>query len=204
MRPMQRKMQFVAYEMAAILQNMAEQKQETLITANDVASAARIAYLSIFFGNTMNSNHSAGNFPLGYFPYVAMYLLKGIGGNSIKRLWDFRYHGGCTYYVGQSGGRNEACALVNMNATTDSAFYKGLEINNDELKLVLDCCLYYYWDTTAQFADGRLCKDVPTRKAFGFLFINPKGVGSEKRGFFSAVATLSPIAGAFSENARPR
>lgn len=216
MRLMQRKMQFVAYEIATILQNIAEQKATTdapCITGYDVLSAMRIAYLSIYFGNTMNSTSSSRNrFPLGHFPYVGMYYLKGNGHNQYQKLWYTLAHGGAINIYDSTPYEkwNIYCLPLNTTAATADSFHPSLTIENGERKLLIACCLYYTYapstfiEGQGYFADGRKTDKVSPREAFGFLFINPLGSGSRGVGFFSAVATFTPSPQAFSDTLPPK
>lgn len=197
MRLMQRKMQFVAYETAAILQHLAEQKAGTAdpaLTSSDFMSAMRIAYLSIFFGNTMNSN---GGFPLGYFPHMGIIFMKGVALNNAQIIWFGRIWGG--HGTGMLKNQWQPyCSPIrvssNMNTTKIASW---LTINSGEFKIFLDCCLYYDHDTSELFSDGRKTNEVSRREAFGFLFAQPLGAGvGEKspicgKGFFRSVVAFS-------------
>ena len=201
MRLMQRKMQFVAYEMASILQNIAEQKKGSPVTGQDFISAMRIAYLSIYFGNTMNDSKSPHEaFKLGHHPYVGIYFIRGLGNDNIKIVWSRRCHGGNKNLFAE-GENNATRCSVNMSATTATAFHPALIISENEEKIALDCCLNFNMNSSIYkvLPDGSKRKINSSREIFGFLFVNPIGVGSERFGFFPAVSIFSPPPQSFSD-----
>ena len=206
MRLMQRKMQFVAHEIAAILQNIAYESNSP-IRGLDVCRAMRLAYLSIYFGNTMNSTQFGGGYSLGHFPYVTLYHVKNDISGNFKRLWTIRSCGGFVHsYLSNHEAYKWALlrASVNPDASTAADFHPELEnLKNGENKIVIDCSLSYPWNESNTFADGRKTDEVSRREAFGFLFVNPIGSGTLGQGFFPAVASFSPPPQAFSETSTP-
>lgn len=207
----QRKMQFVAYESASILQNIAKQKGAALNISNFVETAC-LSYLTIFPANTLFcvTTHRA---PLGYLPFMGIYYVKQEQNNFIQ--WQY----GCR--LSQSPIANN---VSNISRATDHAYvsqslvktfakdsppsdsteiHPALSITDGEVKVLVECTLFYY--SQWQFSSGIPNSTVPPRKAFNFLFLSPKRYGSvygnEQACFFPAVAIFSPFSGAFGEQA---
>jgi hypothetical protein len=60
--------------------------------------------------------------------------------------------------------------------------------------------IFYQNDTYYGFVDGRSCKDVSPREAFGFYIISPKGHGGTyDKTYFNAVVIFTPKPGLFNE-----
>ena len=180
LRLLQRKMQFVAYEMSSILQNIAKQRQAagTVITKQDIANTMKLVYLSIYTGNTIDGTVSPSKFPLGHYPYIGLMMVQGTGNNTAIGKWRLRSWGGiksCTM-EGFGGGNGLSWSSKETSSTT---FYPKLSISQGENKIILQCVLYYAhagkYDET--FSNGTPCKNVSVRDAFGFLLFKPEGIG---------------------------
>lgn len=197
-----RKMQFVTNEMSAILQNIALQRSNegSVIKKNDFLNAMRLAYLSIFPGNTMTW---LGNncWPLGYGPYAAAIYVKGTGNGIGQGKWIVKTMGDNGYEIYVDKQIATVCNLgFSEQNTAAKKFWPTLNINTNESKVILQCLLCYdksgLWGM--KFKDGTPCRNVSPCKAFGFLLFNPTGVGTGRGGFFPSVTIFTPQAG-FSE-----
>jgi len=198
LRLMQRKMQFVAYEMSAIIQNIAKQKSvnEEVITKKDFADAMKLAYLSIYTGNTINGTiEPSSKFPYGHYPLTAAIYVRGTGDNKAEGKWKLRSFGGNGINAYRTNSNLGGAISLNYQTETTNAltFYPKLSISQGENKIILQCVLYY--DHAGKFketfSDGTLCKNVSVRDAFGFLLFKPEGVGTDKTGFFPAEVIFS-------------
>lgn len=200
---MQRKMQFVAYEMAAILQNIGSRQA---ITKKDVANAVALAYLSIYPGNTIVSPRRGCN-PLGYTPHVILHYVKGTGVNIGEQKWaqTTMADGGTPVAYAYNETSHDTTIIPWSNAAqTASSIYPGLSIGQKgEVKILAECSLWYDWNGTGGWSliNGKSPKSVSSREIFNFLFFTPTGGGDNKRAFFPSVAIFTPNTGAFSEAA---
>lgn len=178
---LQRKMQFIANEMAAILQNISMQKT---ITSSDCANAVRLAYLSIFPGDTMLS---PGNklFAFGYCPYAAVYFYRNDGG-TVRIQWRRKVDGEERMNVWPD---NDDGTIMN-----EQLLRTNMKIKSNESKIAVQCLLAYdcYGRWGDKFMNGTPCRKVSTRSAFNFLLFSPQGVGSSRQGFFPANVVFSP------------
>lgn len=184
---MQRKMQFVAYETAAILQSMAVQRsaEGKLITLEDIKKAPRLSYLSFYPGNTMLNENFDGS-PLGYFPRIQVYYAVGTGVNRGKVVWIIGTNRDYSSQVHSTDSTYTAllsCKGVELEA---SSIYPSLKINRDEVKIIVECGFHLFEKDTA-------------RGAFNFLFLSPKKYGKLGQLFFPAIAIFTPVGNAFSE-----
>lgn len=76
-------------------------------------------------------------------------------------------------------------------------------IRKNETRYCFSVLFYRVGDGTSGFTDGRKCGDVPPRKAFNFLILNPKRKGGGGNGFFPSVAIFSAQNVGFSEQIPP-
>lgn len=205
MKLMQRKMQFVAYESAAILQNIARQKNR--ITKNDIVEAVSLSYLTIFPGNTLFCSKDRMA-PLGYIPFMSVYCVTG---KENKVIWDYGCRLALTPLVDDDG------ELLDMSAALDNP-HSSLSLitqvagkltypilptteSDDKKNILIECTLFYF--SSWQFSNGVHNSTVPPRKAFNFLFLSPKRHGikydEEQACFFPALAIFSSTAAAFND-----
>lgn len=185
---MQRKMQFVAYEMAAILQNVGTQK---VLTLEDVANAVQLSFLSIYPGNTLTctGSHEA---PLGYAPFVTLFCVKKSNG-IVRNLWNR------SVFMNTFGGKKyETATNTQHTGISNASQHPNLSLGEGETKILLECGLFSgsWW----RFSSGISCGSVTAREIFNFLLFNPKHI--DKYGlYFPAIAIFTPVGKAFSEAA---
>jgi len=201
LRLMQRKMQFMSYEMAAIIQNIAQQKSMTsnpLITEKDLSNALSLAGLSWFAGNTFMPI-AKNTMPFGYALYLTLHYVNGKSSNSLERKWNkvVLIRDVTPFY---SSNNDDDTAIV----ITD---YKDrISIGSGEKKIFVELFLLY--DYKGQwgwkFSNGTSTGSITPRKAFGFLFFTPNGQGINTRAFFPAVTIFTPRVGSFSETEPPK
>ena len=82
--------QFVAHQMASMLQNISP-NQPTAVTKDNLRHIISAAYLSIFPGVTRFSTKSS-TAPYGYTPIAWIYCIKGNSDSSASVVWFQRYH----------------------------------------------------------------------------------------------------------------
>lgn len=195
---LQRKIQFVAHEMAMILQNIASKRA---ITKQDLITAMRLAYLSVFPGMTMQGTQNRSH-SLGYYPYAAVMYVKGVEQNLVQGKWIAKVTTDNGYPIYLDKNVASVCNWGFFEQSTDaSKFWPTLKISENESRLIIQCHLAYdrLWKWGDKFTDGTYCKNVSSRKAFGFLFLEPKGVGTAGGGFFTSTIIVTPNSG-FTEN----
>lgn len=199
---MARKLQFVANETAAIIQNIAKQRADNGETfyQKDLWNASSLAFLSVFPGNTMTGTMKPREvFPLGYFAHTTLMYVVGTNNDEAQGKWAMYTCGGGGN-VDITAGENyisSGCTIVfNSSSSPAKFFYPTLKINKGEAKLLVECLLFYrVGHNTSGFTDGRRCKDVSPRQAFKFLILDPKRMGRDGTGFFNAVSIFTPQGG---------
>lgn len=182
---MQRKMQFIAYEMAAIIQNIAKQKN-TPITREDLKNAARLAYLSHFVGPTMCSD-SSDNFPYGYGLHTWTYYVVGTGNNQAQTKWLIGIWSTMNQVSAESGYGQHSGSIVkySSSSTASSGIYPSLKISAGEVKIITEGALSNW-------------KNKSPSSLFGFLLLSPSSYSPSKQQYYNSVAIFTPASG-FSE-----
>lgn len=209
MKLMQRKMQFVAYESAAILQNIAKRKGAALSISNFVETAC-LSYLTVFPANTLFcvADHRA---PLGYLPFMGVYYVKWGRDNFIQWQYGCRLSQAPINSITRASDNSYVSQSLVKTFSKDSPpsdpteIHPALSIADGEVKVLVECTLFYL--SLWQFSSEVYNSTVPPRKAFNFLLLSPKKYGNvygetnEQACFFPAVAIFSPFSGAFGEKA---
>lgn len=197
---MQRRMQFVTYEMAAILQNIAKQKT---ITCTDISNSARLAWLSMFPGITQYSpTNSWDSMPLGYLPIFRTYYVMGTGTDKVTIKWLCRTHAGFEnkgiYGTGLYAREPfSERTLVKSWSGSASNIYPNLHISQaGGTKIIVEAKLYNGGDVNFS-TTGQSTANVSKGKLFGFLLFNPK-CGAKERTYFNSIAIFTPQGKGFS------
>lgn len=189
-------MQFVAYEVAAILQSIGSQR---VVVQKDFSDAMRLAYLSIFPGTTMYSTDNGSSFyPFGYFPHVWVYYVVGTGENKATVKWyctTWPQNPSCNdprYQARTSGQHPES--TVKFTSGDASNIHPNLRISKGEVKIIIECTLWY--DRNRSFSGSNIsCSKVSAQEAFNFLMLSPKAkdlVRADKVNYFTGIAIFTP------------
>lgn len=146
------------------------------------------------------------SYPLGYYPYIHMILVKGSSNNKASGKWLLRMWGvGNKYDVYRNKGQTSLGYTT--GTAPSSSFYPTLKISEGKCKILLQCSLFYDYTGTCRetFSEGphkgKKCGQVPARSAFGFHVISPRGVDGRKDAFFPATVIFTPKPELFSETA---
>jgi hypothetical protein len=216
----QAKVSLCAHETVNILQNISQNRKNKKITLKDIRHAASAAYLSIYPGTTMWSSvtayphkHQYGHSSCGYITCV-----KGMSGGKVKIIWRVLTQS-ISYASPVNAGHTVNGHVGNtviknaVNSISDpSSIYKDLRINEGEMKLLVECSIFYGIRRGAHdFIDGRSCADVSVGRALGFWILNPKystnyatddnpGVSAGAT-YFNTVVIFTPKPGLFDETA---
>lgn len=150
--------EFVAQQMANILQNIAQKgaAEGRTISYPDLQYAASLAYLSIFPGKTNFHDKRANEF--GYSALGHIFCIQGNEDSTASVLWAkrFSFAGAATKpssVVIDRSYLNRSNIKVLSNVAP-SEIYPTLKISPGEIKLILECGIFYQkgW---SQFIDGR-------------------------------------------------
>jgi hypothetical protein len=87
--------------------------------------------------------------------------------------------------------------VKNGTGAVPSVIYSELKIQSGETKMIVECALHYYRDAEYKFTDGRECKNISSRDAFGFHALNLQKQGA----FFRTVVIFTPKPGLFDATA---
>ncbi len=200
--------EFVAQQMANILQNISQSRTDKRITANDLRYAASLAYLSAFPGKTEFRTKKLTS-DLGYCPLAFIFCVKGNVDSTASILWGRRVHMAYMTEFAPNSVSIENNLLVRTNVkilsnASPSEIYPTLKINPGEIKIIIECALFYHQAKDYFFTDGRRTSNVSPSEAFGLnLFklsppIARDGYANQNVYFHSAVI-FTPKPGLFDE-----
>ena len=201
-----RQTQFVTDQMAQIIQS-----HNRRITIDDLINAGKMAYLTIFPGETMLAKKMF-YYPLGYVAAYGIFYVKGVGENKTSVIWSayFAVDGYCNY-TARNGVwyqfSSTYLSLFKSKSLTDATstqIHPKLRIKQGETKIIVECALEYVHGR--YYADGTPCSSRSFREAFGFLIFSPSCVrypyGSWTfHSFFHSVTIFTPKPGLFSDTA---
>ena len=164
--------EFVAQQMANIIQNISQKRNNKKITANDIKYAVSTAYLSAFPGTSRFTSDKVTKYTgeLGYNPLGYIYCVQGITDSTAKVLWAKRFHmAGKTYTPNKvvvDDNYNRSNIKISSNVSP-SEIYPLLRIEKDQIKIIIECAIHYAQGSGYSFADGRLTANVSPAHAFG-------------------------------------
>ena len=196
-----RRVNFIGHQLAGMLQNVSQNRTNKRITVKDIQNSTVAAYLSHCPGISMHGigNTSYWTLPKGYFPALYMHYVKGLPNGNASQLWTvtcFTFYP--TPYSNLMRSQHGQSAVSFLSDVPPEQIYKDLRIKPGEYKIILECTFFY--SDNCRFVDGRTYYDVPPRKAFGFLFLNPKREGRAGNFYFTSYVIFTPKPGLFDEN----
>ena len=194
----QQQMDFVAQQVAQMLQNVSQQRTNKRITRQDMINVVRAAYLTIFPGISMLAPKK-DTIPLGFFVHCLIYYIKGEPNGKASTKWVLLFYITQGPYVNVSIYKD----ISGQQSVAPSVISPSLTIKNGEVKMLVVSELQYA--KPFSFADGRKCRDVSFREAFGFLIHDPRPYDTNGHShtdlcnFFTSHTIFTPAAGLFDE-----
>lgn len=201
--------EFVAQQMANIIQNISQKRSNKKITVNDIKYAASAAYLSAFPGTSRFVSKGIKTSELGYNPLGNIFCVQGITDSTAKVLWAKRFHMADGVYapinVGVDNGIRRT-NVKNLSNVSPSEIYPTLRIGKDQIKIIIECAVHYSQASGYRFADGRLTANVSPSHAFGLKLhrLSPPATRDGKNNdaiYFHSVVIFTPRLGLFDETA---
>lgn len=219
---MQDKSRLVAHEMASMLQNISQNREDKKITQDDIKRITCAAYLSIYPGTTMYSTtsgkrqHKYAHYPQPYIACVKSSSTNDVSTEGSKKVDSTQSStkASTIWHIGASPDVNTAdptkCTMMTLNTdigrlavnfdtnVDPSAIYQGLKMKPNEVKILVDSNLFLEINNrVTQYSDGRK----PTLKgSCGLRLLKPPHL---QRGYcihmFHSVAIFSPKKGLFDE-----
>lgn len=200
-----RKMQFVANEMSAILQNISKQhsRNGTKITNSDLINAMKLANLSIYPGITQYTTKGYTHSPLGHIPHALIAYVKSDNSGSAQVKWWRRMHPGTSGSAmpAYTCNNEKKYYAINLDATTPSGIYPALVLSQGEAKIIVQYSLFSNPTYSRFSSTGTLVSNISRSKLFGYLLYEPKAGDSSNSIHFTSFAVFSPIGKGFSEEA---
>ena len=194
-------MQFVAHQMASMLQNVSQNRTDKEITKNDIRYVASASYLTIFPG-TSQFTVADWTSKYGYNPMLFIFYVKGNSDSTASVVWAQRYHS-CDFARDPStfeqNGDIRRNTVNNLQNVAPSRIYPSLKIEPNEVKIIVECAIHYSTWSAYTLSDGRKNSDRTAKEAFG-LYVHPLKAVNEVT-YFNSVVIFSPRPGLFSETA---
>jgi len=182
--------EFVAQQMANIIQNISQKRTDKRITLTDLNHAAALAWLTVYAGDTLKKGYSAGA-PVNASPWIFIYYVKGTSGNKATNVWGIRIS--CRNHAPawdkvQSSGNDSHSGLKWGTNVDPSYIHPSLKINEGEYKLIIENS--FNWNSAFAYDE---------KKAFNLRLINPKG--NTRYILFPSVVIFTPKPGLFTKTA---
>ncbi len=186
--------EFVAQQMANILQNLAKKRavEGKTLEYNDLCYAASLAYLTIYPGTTMYStvvdNYRHG---LIHCPFAVIYYVKGTSGGKAKCLWGKAITSTTNKslpwinYRNITSSQSWSTVTYESSEADPSSIYPTLKVEEGQSKIILEITLY--WGSAMCDTNGK--KVASAREAFRLHFIQPKHFVSL---YFHSVIIFTP------------
>lgn len=204
--------EFVAQQMVNILQNISQNraKSDRKITLPDIRYATSLAYLSFFPGKTefVSRNHIKKS-DLGYRPFGFIACVEGNADSTASVLWMRRFNmaretqiSPATVAIDLNAAYNKRTNIKNLSNAVPSEIYPTLTIKPGEIKIIIECTIFYRQGEGYGFTDGRQTANVSPSQAFGLkLFkLSPRVCrdGCENDSlYFHSAAIFTPRPGLF-------
>jgi hypothetical protein len=200
---MQAKMKFVAHEVINMLQNVSRGQPITVAHLKHIYSAA---FLSLYPSNGLFHSQKYCH-PLGHFPELMIYCVRGNADGTASLLWPFRISSWNHDTVMNTPSSLHSSSSINGRATISngqnvvpSKIYPTLSIKPGQIKIIVEVILIY--SSNYKFGDGSWCKVAPNR-AFGFWMLPISGRKTNAinadTAYFNTVVIFTPKPGLFSE-----
>ncbi len=194
--------EFVAQQMANILQNISQKRTNKAITLNDIRYAFALAWQTLYSGKSMywvNSGHE-----LVHCPIMHIYCVKGTGNGKASCLWRTLTHVNNSVAKSPLTLRCESAQSDHSGSSisygTDvlaTSIHPNLKIDTDELKIIIEPMLHY----ATTFKDNEGKTKTPLKKALGLYLAKPKYIYNNYYYPFGSIVIFTPKSGLFSETA---
>ncbi len=181
--------EFVAQQMANILQNIAKTRA---VTVSDLKNAASLSWLTVYPGKTMYKTGEGYGFY--YWPWINIHYVGKESNGKASCKWGYRLYANNTPddWI-KDPITNVQWSAVTWGTNTDpSSIYPTLKLENN--KVIIESTVYWY--PSNKNASGN--KANSSGEAFGCRFVNPKHSTRNNYFFFSSVVIFTPNSG-FSE-----
>ena len=196
------RMDFVAYEIAQILQNVSNNQP---ITKWHIKQAVAVAYLSFYPGKTMYTTSGVwGPFYGPGWPHGKIYYVtcNNEGKASVKWCQQFQFGGWGsgvngtpqTIFIGANNLEDDRSSVRIKSNASPTEIYPSFSINPGETKIIVEICAYH---TTEYQKVGGGNWGSP-KEEFGFFLISPKPARTQSF-YFEKVIIFTPKPGLFSE-----
>ena len=219
LRLYQLKLKNTAYFAINMMQNITDTRENKAITLNDLRNIRACAFANIY-RSTAQFKNDKGNYPLGHYGHIYLYYLKGTGTNqaSVKWIWDSGAPG-----PKPSQPENEHIlttiekqvnSIVDPTRTKAGEIYKDLQINNGEIKLIVEVSILVPGQSDTGAADiatlnGKdgatlISSSEAVRQSgagkLGFYILPVRNMNGTLNSYLNYVAIFTPKPGIFSDS----
>lgn len=200
-------MEFVAQQMANIIQNISQKRENKKITINDLKYAMTLAYQTVYPGKTMFWQGSG--LPFVHIPHPIIYYVKGNDNGTATTVWGKPLWTNDSSVVSpetiKSGTQTSSHDVSLINMGTDippSQIYPTLKIEPKEVKIIIEALIFF----TPDDSDINGKSGYTPREVFGCRLVSPKrwqnnNTNAKRGGYFNSVVIFTPKSGLFDETA---
>lgn len=204
---MQDQSRLVAHEMASMLQNVSQGREDKKITVNDVKRVTCAAYLTMYPGTTMYSTCQGKRYhKFAHYPQPYIFHVKSDNSGKASTLWYFGASPdinigdpASSTSMRPKGDIGRLAVKLGQNQPPEN-IYSGLKMTPNEVKILVDSNIFLDCSNMVsgtRFSDGT----APTLKnSCGLRLINPPHLQKGNSiHLFHSVAIFTPRRGIFSD-----
>ena len=202
--------EFVAQQVANILQNISQKRENKKIKLDDIKYAASLAYLTIYPGTTMYRVGTSGSrHELSHAPRLNIFFVRRLAGGKASCLWFRRFIGeGASTPTGWNpsstvGGSDVSRVYPNVDVAP-SNIYPTLKIGEGEEKIIIEANIFNSNKTmnANDYVESDR-QEALAKKAFNCKLVAPKplskNINAANGWYFNSVVIFTPKSGLFSE-----
>ena len=197
--------EFVAQEMANIIQNISQKRDNKKIKLEDLKNAIALAYQTIYPGTTMFWQGSGLYFV--HYPHPIICYVKGNSDGSATTVWSKVLWSGESESVSpttiksQTLTKTHDISSINMGTNLQpSQIHPNLKIKSGEIKIIVEAPIFLN-TTYSKDINGK--SGYTSREAFGCRLVSPKrrlnSTDERRGGYFNSVVIFTPKPGLFDE-----
>ena len=193
--------EFVAQQMANIIQNISQNRSDKRIYLPDLKRAFALAWQTVYPGVTMFKQGSG--YPFAHMPHFFIYYVtKDDNASTVSCRWMSRV---CTYNKTAPPSNvetakytsNHSCSIVRYKTNSaPSNIYSSLKMGS-EPRVIIEASTMVASNSSGEYnTSGNI---IPVKQAFGLYFVKPKGYWGWYR-FFPSVIIFTPKPGLFTND----
>jgi len=193
--------EFVAQQMANIIQNISQKRSDKRIYLPDLRKAFALAWQTVYPGKTLFKTGSG--WPLAHIPHMMVYFVtKDNDSNTASVKWKVRL---MTYaqteppsniYASEFSSDHGSSTVRYKTGVSSNQIYPSLKIDTEPKILIEASCLTRY----ADYENNENNQKIPLKQAFGLHLIKPRRNNCSWYMHFNSVIIFTPKPGLFTND----